>query len=85
MRAFIPLLFIGALVAALFVVRCELMRPRRDPYDPRRAAFDEYRADTLRRMEDEQREFQDFVDRLRATLDKAEFNQFMTERRKATA
>ena len=83
MCAFIPLLFIGALVAALFVVRCELMRPRHDPYDPRRAAFDEYRVDTLRRMEDEQREFEGFVDHLRAARDKAEFDQFMNKRRRA--
>jgi hypothetical protein len=44
-------------------------------------AFDEYRADTLRRLEDEQREFGSFLDRLRFAKDKAEFDQFMTERR----
>ncbi len=44
-------------------------------------AFDEYRADTLRRLEDEQREFKDFLDRLRHAKDKAEFDQFMAERR----
>ncbi len=44
-------------------------------------AFDEYRAETLRRLEDEQREFHDFLDRLRHAKDKAEFDQFMTERR----
>jgi hypothetical protein len=85
MCAFIPLLFIGVLVAALFVVGRELMRPRHDPYEPPKAAFDEYRADTLRRLQDEQREFQDFVDRLRAARDRAEFNQFMNERRRAAA
>ena len=81
MCAFIPLLFIGVLVAALFVVGRELMRPRHDPDEPRRTAFDEYRADTFRRLEDEQREFQDFVDRLGAAREKAEFDQFMNERR----
>jgi Protein of unknown function (DUF2852) len=85
MCAFIPLLFIGVLVAALFLVGRELMRPRHDPYVPRRAAFDEYRADTLRRLEDEQRAFHDFVNRLRAARDKAEFDQFMNERRRAAA
>jgi Protein of unknown function (DUF2852) len=54
-------------------------------YEPRRTAFDEYRADTFRRLEDDQREFQDFVDRLRAARDKAEFDQFMNERRSAAA
>src|SRR5258708_28879284 len=44
-------------------------------------AFDEYRAETLRRLEDEQREFLEFLDRLRHAKDKAEFDQFMTERR----
>ena len=44
-------------------------------------AFDEYREETLRRLEDEQREFLDFLDRLRHAKDKAEFDQFMAERR----
>ena len=44
-------------------------------------AFDEYRADTLRRLEEEQREFQDFLVRLRMAKDKSEFDQFMSERR----
>jgi uncharacterized protein DUF2852 len=44
-------------------------------------AFDEYRAETLRRLEDEQREFIEFLDRLRHAKDKAEFDQFMAERR----
>jgi len=44
-------------------------------------AFDQYRTETIQRMEDEQREFQDFLARLRQAKDKAEFEQFMTERR----
>jgi hypothetical protein len=44
-------------------------------------AFDEYRAETLRRLEDEQKEFHDFLDRLRMAKDKQEFDQFMAERR----
>jgi len=44
-------------------------------------AFDEYRAETLRRLEDEQREFLSFLERLRHAKDKAEFDQFMAERR----
>ena len=43
-------------------------------------AFDEYRAEALRRLEDEQREFKEFLDRLRHAKDKAEFDQFMAER-----
>lgn len=45
-------------------------------------AFDEYRAETLRRLEDEQREFLEFLDRLRFAKDKAEFDQFLAERRR---
>ncbi len=45
------------------------------------SAFDEYRAETLRRLEDEQQEFFDFLDRLRQAKDKAEFDQFMADRR----
>jgi hypothetical protein len=44
-------------------------------------AFDEYRIETLRRLEEEQREFRTFLDRLRMAKDKAEFDQFMSERR----
>src|SRR5215210_9249842 len=44
-------------------------------------AFDEYRTETLRRLEEEQREFRDYLERLRQAKDKAEFDQFMTERR----
>ena len=44
-------------------------------------AFDDYRAETLKRLEDEQREFRDFLDRLRFAKDKTEFDQFMAERR----
>ena len=58
-------------------------------FDPRPSsgnhAFDEYRAETLRRLEEEQSEFRDFLDRLRFAKDKAEFDQFMAERRNRPA
>jgi hypothetical protein len=44
-------------------------------------AFDDYRTETLKRLEEEQREFRDFLDRLRFAKDKTEFDQFMAERR----
>ena len=44
-------------------------------------AFDEYRGETLRRLEEEANEFQSFLQRLRHAKDKAEFDQFMAERR----
>ena len=44
-------------------------------------AFDDYRTETLRRLEDEQREFKEFLERLRFAKDRAEFDQFMADRR----
>ena len=46
------------------------------------SAFDAYKADTLRRLEDEQKTFEDFLQRLRDAKDKAEFDEFMEERAK---
>jgi hypothetical protein len=43
-------------------------------------AFDEYRNETLRRLEEEQREFIEFLNRLRHAKDKVEFDEFMAER-----
>ena len=43
-------------------------------------AFDSYKADTLRRLEEEQTAFQEFLNRLREAKDKAEFDQFMQDR-----
>jgi hypothetical protein len=48
-------------------------------------AFDDYRAETLKRLEEEQREFKDFLERLRFAKDKTEFDQFMAERRNRPA
>ena len=45
------------------------------------AAFDAYRDETLKRLEDEHRAFLDFLQKLRDARDKAEFDQFMDERR----
>ena len=42
-------------------------------------AFDEYRSETLRRLEEEQQEFKDFLVRLRHAKDKEEFDQFMAQ------
>ena len=43
-------------------------------------AFDDYRTETLKRLEDEQREFREFLQRLRFAKDKTEFDAFMNER-----
>jgi hypothetical protein len=51
------------------------------PHSSGNNAFDEYRSDTLRRLEEEEKEFRDFLNRLRAAKDKSEFDQFMADRR----
>ena len=57
---------------------------RRQGYAPASGnkAFDDYRAETLRRLEEEQKEFVDYLERLRQAKDKAEFDAFMAERRR---
>ena len=47
------------------------------------SAFDTYKADTLRRLEEEQEKFEEFLQRLREAKDKSEFDQFMDERARA--
>ncbi len=46
------------------------------------SAFDAYRDETLKRLQDEQASFESFLDRLRQAKDKAEFDQFMQDRAK---
>jgi hypothetical protein len=48
-------------------------------------SFDAYRAEVLKRLEDEQKTFVRFLDRLRDAKDKAEFDNFMEGRAKAEA
>ena len=45
-------------------------------------AFDAYKGDTLRRLEEEQANFEDFLKRLRESKDKVEFDAFMDDRAK---
>lgn len=46
-------------------------------------AFDAYKSDTLDRLQREQEEFESFLTRLRASKDKAEFDQYMEDRARA--
>jgi hypothetical protein len=48
-------------------------------------AFDSYKAEALRRLEDEQEAFEAFLQRLRNSKDKSEFDAFMEDRARATA
>ena len=47
------------------------------------SAFDSYKAETLRRLEEEQDAFESFLQRLREAKDKSEFDTFMDDRAKA--
>ena len=51
------------------------------PYSSGNKAFDDYREETLKRLEEEEREFRSFLQRLRQAKDKSEFDQFMADRR----
>jgi hypothetical protein len=53
----------------------------RDSARSTNSAFDDYREETLKRLEEEEREFRTFLDRLRRANDKAEFDEFMAERK----
>jgi hypothetical protein len=55
---------------------------RQRPASSGNRAFDEYRAETLKRLEEEEQEFRSFLDRLRVAKDKAEFDEFLAERRR---
>src|ERR1700756_3656125 len=68
--------------------KMERMRDRMErggfPFGPSSSgnrAFDEYRAETLRRLEEEQKEFREFLDRLRHAKDQEEFDLFMAQHR----
>jgi len=47
------------------------------------SAFDAYRTETIRRLEEEQEAFESFLKRLRDAKDKQEFDAFMDDRAKA--
>lgn len=49
------------------------------------AAFDAYKADTIRRLQEEQDAFEAFLQRLRDAKDKSQFDQFMEDRAAANA
>lgn len=48
-------------------------------------AFDSYKAEALRRLEEEQEAFEAFLQRLRNSKDKSEFDAFMEDRARANA
>ena len=65
----------------MFNSSCKSMtRSRRIGTSSGNSAFDAYKAETLRRLQDEQDNFEAFLKRLRDAKDKAEFDQFMNDR-----
>lgn len=67
----------------MFSGSCSTRRMRAPTYaftSSGNGAFDAYKAETLRRLEEEQHAFESFLKRLREAKDKAEFDQFMDER-----
>ncbi len=65
-----------------FDSKCHMGR-RHGAHSSGNSAFDAYKAETLRRLMEEQEQFESFLERLRAAKDKSEFDQFMEERAKA--
>jgi hypothetical protein len=63
--------------------RAERHRFTRGSTSSGNSAFDDYKAETLKRLENEQAEFNEFLDNLRRSRDKAEFDQFMQSRKAA--
>jgi len=60
-------------------------RSMRSYHSSGNSAFDAYKDDTLRRLEDEQQNFAAFLQRLRDAKDKSEFDDFMEDRAAAAA
>ena len=54
---------------------------RNTPTGSGNTVFDAYRDETLKRLEDEQTAFQEFLERLREAKDQTEFDSFMDGRR----
>ncbi len=57
-------------------------RSRKSHRNTGNTAFDAYKDDTIKRLEDEQTAFQSFLHRLREAKDKTEFDAFMDDRAK---
>lgn len=68
----------------MFNGSCGRVRAHRHGFKPTgNSAFDAYKSETLRRLEQEQEAFEAFLKRLREAKDKAEFDQFMEDRARA--
>jgi len=59
---------------------CGAARMRSATAAPRNSAFEAYRASELKRLENEERDFHAYLERLRGARDKAEFETYQRER-----
>lgn len=66
--------------STMFCSRHRHTRDSRVPRSSGNTAFDAYKAETLKRLEDEQEAFEAFLGRLRDAKDKQEFDRFMEDR-----
>lgn len=72
---------LGYLIWSKRMFTCSHSRQGRSMTRPTgNSAFDAYRAETLKRLEDEHRDFLGFLHQLREAKDKAEFDDFMRSR-----
>lgn len=83
----LALLFYMIWSKRMFNKSCRMSRRHSTPLSHLRptgnTTFDSYKADTLRRLEEEQGKFEEFLERLREAKDKSEFDMFMEDRAKA--
>lgn len=81
----VGLAILGYMIWSKRMIGCSSKRRYRASYHAAptgNMAFDAYREETLKRLEDEHTEFMTFLQKLREAKDKAEFDQFMEQRDK---
>ena len=81
----VGLAILGYMIWSKRMIGCRNMRSHRAHQyaaPTGNSAFDAYRDETLKRLEDEHTEFMSFLQKLREAKDKAEFDQFMDQRDK---
>ena len=71
----------GAVVLFRAVTRSSQRFAEAPPPAAGNTAFDDYRRETMSRLDEEQSKFREFLDRMRRSRDKQEFDRFMAERR----
>ena len=80
---FVPMMGQGPDHAGEIIAELRSLSPEAQDRSSGNASFDAYRADTMRRLEDEQESFSSFLDRLRDARDQREFDGFMDDRASA--